>query len=283
MSMRISIATCCYDKDFKLIMNKDWLQKVFELFNNSFFERILIVNTGRTSEICSMAEALLNSAVVDRVCFTEDYIEQIRTAFSISDFKYTVSYRPLSVLRNNGIFEGLRYTKTFMFPQKGKLIRNGIFTKTYDCSGYLLGPLTAILNTRGDYVLYFTEDCAMRPSAEANTWIAEAISLMKMNPTYIAARPFDSDLDSEWIDKFNKIGDFREAFTFSDRMFLADVNRLKNEVDYNCKSQGNYPAYGGAGFEARIYNYMKKEGLRMLICEKAEYIHESSYYHVKKV
>ena len=47
---------------------------------------------------------------------------------------------------------------------------------------------------------------------------------------------------------------------------------------YNCTNCGKYPPYGGAGFEARVFNYMDKNDKRILISKNDNYIHEYNEY-----
>ncbi len=127
-------------------------------------------------------------------------------------------------------------------------------------------------------MLFFTEDCAIESECSDPKWIYEGIALLEKNKNYIAVRPYDSDLDDNWSEGLKRSDSFLEAYTFTDRMFLANVNRLKS-IDYNCESTNQYPAYGGAGFEARVYNYMRANDLRMLVSPNERYVHESCYYH----
>ena len=126
-------------------------------------------------------------------------------------------------------------------------------------------------------MLFFTEDCAMESECSDSSWINNGIEHLEKNRRFIAVRPYDSDLDDLWYKDMNQFERFREAYMFTDRMFLAEVKRLKS-IDYNCQSSYNYPAYGEYGFEARVYNYMRANDLRMLVSQDAQYIHESVFY-----
>ena len=108
-------------------------------------------------------------------------------------------------------------------------------------------------------------------------WINKSISILETDKSYIAARPIDDDLDALWLNKYEQIDDFYVAYTFTDRMFLTNVNSLSS-ADFNINTLNFYPLYGKSGFESKVFNYMNKSQLKKLIAKDSKYIHEYSEY-----
>lgn len=165
------------------------------------------------------------------------------------------------------------YNFYFVKKRNGKFI--SLTQKQYDCYNYSIGPLSAICKAKSDYLLYFTEDCIF--DGKSARWIDNGIDLINRNQQFIAARPMDNDLDNDFIPEYETINDFYIGYMFTDRMFLGDLSVFRT-IDYNCQDQGKYPPYGGAGFEARVFNYMNKFDKRIVISSKDSYLHEYEEY-----
>ena len=82
----VSVATCCYEKDYKTVMEGNWLNMIFSRFNCEFVERILVVNTDETEEIRCLSQRLLEDSVVDNIYYCGEFAERIKKAFRINNF-----------------------------------------------------------------------------------------------------------------------------------------------------------------------------------------------------
>lgn len=274
MSRKITVATCCYENDIDFILKHKNVGNLFDTFSYPFYEKLLIINVNKKDEwMKECAEQCVKEGIIDNFYFTADYKSSVMKCFDIENFDYIAKLKLLDE-ENNSPIEILKRAYRFYFPHRAHKMF-GLFKIKYDCTGYALGILSAIYFAKGDYLLYFTEDCIM---ADQNQWIDEGIELMDENSQYFAARPYNHNLDDNWYKNWELDRNYYIRSIFTDQMFLSSVKRLR-EVDYNAKDTGIYPVYGGAGFEARIYNYMSSQNLRMIIHRNAKYEHEYAGYN----
>lgn len=269
---KISICTCCYEKDWNVILSKGFLDEVFRSFSCVFFEKLLIINAPKEKRIISMAERVKTDGSIDQYYFTSDLKDEVLRYFKINNFLYNEKLIIYSKTRKSipkNIYK-------FYFSQKGNYRYISPIKKEFDCFNYSIGPLCAIFVSKSDYLLYFTEDCIPNKDNRVD-WIEKGIDIMEKNSKYISVRPIDWDLDEEWIDKCESISDFYEAYTFTDRMFLSKLDVLRN-IDYSILVDNCYPPYGRTGFESRVFNYMKKNDLRMLVSKNNSFLHEYPKY-----
>lgn len=274
MKKTITVATACYDKDWNVILSTGYLAKIFGRFNYSFDKKLLIINAmSNREEITKAALREVSLGNLDEFYFTEDLKDEVMKSFRIKDFIYTDKF---SVFKKGFDVSLVKRFYHFYFRKKGKSKIVSLREKQYDCYNYSISPLCAIYKATTDYLLYFTEDCAMAENNEEK-WIENGISIIEDDNSFIAARPIDEDLDRNYYDEYESINDFYISYMFTDRMFLAKVSNLK-EIDFNCEDQKKYPPYGGAGFEAKVYNYMVTNNKFMLISQNEKYIHEHDEY-----
>lgn len=276
MKNTVTVATCCYDKDWKVVLSPDYLSKQFANFDYEFDEKLLIINTvNERDEITERAALLCASGDIDAFYFTDDFKSQFFEKFKVADFKYK---HKLNLFKNNSGNNPIAILKKlyhFYIKKKGQYKFTSLTEKEFDCSAYALGPLCAILNAKSDFLLYFTEDCSFQKNQ--SDWINSGITMLNANNEYLSARPIDDDLDSNYIDIYPKLDEFYICHMFTDRMFLANTSSLSN-VDFNSEDSGKYPPYGGAGFEAKVFNYMNQNNKKILISQNCKYIHEYDEY-----
>ena len=272
MKKTITVATACYDKDWKLILSDGYLKKVFDRYNYNFDKRFLLINTtSNREEITQKALREVSLGNIDEFYFTEDLRQEVLDYFSIKDFNYIDSF---SFKKNNNISVLKRFYH-FYISKKGKSKLISLRKRKYDCIDYSISPLCAIYKSQTDCILYFTEDCTMSDNSSA-AWIEKAVDLLDKDD-YLAARPIDLDLDTNWLDTYDIDDGFYISYMFTDRMFLSKIDDLKR-INFNCEDKKQYPPYGGAGFEARVYNYMAENNKFMLISKNEKYIHEYDEY-----
>jgi hypothetical protein len=275
---KITVATCCYDKDWKLIFSEGYLKKVFSRFKYQFNEKIVIINTDNNrNEIIQVANREKSNGNIDNYFFASDLKKEVLDFFNIEDFLYVEKFKLLKKEYKKNIFvSSLKNFYHFYFSKKGCSKFVGINKKVYDCINYSIGPLCAILKSTSDYLLYFTEDCLMDENTDP-IWIDKSIELINSNDQFFSSRPIDDDLDGAYFREYGIIDDFYICYPFTDRMFLSSVEKLRS-INFNCENAGIYPPYGGAGFEARVYNYMRANDKKILISKKDKYIHEYDVY-----
>ena len=270
---RITVATNCYEKDVYYLLECRGIKKAFEAFNYEFYEKLLTISTAeKTPKMVKLAEECVKEGIIDSYYFVCEHRTDIIEHFKINSFKRT-SKLNLSV--KLGLIKNLKNIYHFYFPKTGKSKLISINEREYDGEGYSLGPLAAIYFAKGDYLLYFTEDCIQ---SEGDGWIDPAIYLLDNNPQFLCARPFNDNLDLNWYKNWEVIEGFYIRFVFTDHMFLAPVSNLAN-ADYNCVYEKNfYPIYGGSCFEGKIFNYMQKSKQTILVSTTCKYIHEYDDY-----
>lgn len=237
---KITVATNCYERDVYYLLECRGLKGAFESFNYRFYERILIISTAKKSpEIVRLAEACVSEKIIDSFYFTCEHRADIIDYFKIKNFKKTIK---LSLSLEQGLQKNLKKIYHFYFPKTGRSKLINLLEREYDGEGYSLGPLAAIYFAKGDYLLYFTEDCIQ---SEGDGWIDPAVCLLDDNPQFLCARPFNDCLDLDWYKNWEIKGGFYIRFVFTDQMFLAPVTNLVN-VDYNYSYENTlYPVYGG--------------------------------------
>lgn len=274
MKKSVTVATACYERDWRLILSEGYLSRVFSGFNYQFDRKILIINTTQNKdEITKAALREVSLGNIDDFYFTEELKDEVMRYFRIKDFIYTDVF---SLFKKGFDVSLIKRFYHFYFRKKGKSKIVSLRKKQYDCYDYSISPLCAIYKADSDYLLYFTEDCAMAENSNGR-WIEDAVSILDNDQRIIAGRPIDEDLDANYFDEYDNIDNFYVSYMFTDRMFLANVNAMK-KVDYNCEDQRKYPPYGGAGFEARVYNYMATNNKFMIISHNERFIHEDEQY-----
>ena len=274
---RITVATNCYEKDVYYLLERRGLKDAFDAFNYKFYERILIINTAEKSpEIVRLADECVSNGIIDAYYFPCEHRSEIIDYFKIKSFKKIVKLR-LSITQ--GLLKNLKKIYHFYFPQIGKSKLINLMKREYDGEGYSMGPLSAIYFAKGDYILYFTEDCIQ---SEGDDWIDPAVRLLTDNPQFLCARPFNDCLDLDWYKNWEIKDGFYIRFIFTDQMFLAPRSNLVN-VDYNYYYENTlYPVYGGDLFEAKIFNYMQKSKQTILVSTSCKYIHDYAEYRKYK-
>ena len=279
MKHSVTIATCCYDRDWRIILEPQYLSKQFAKFRYAFAEKILIINTDKDREdITAAAKALCRSGDIDHFYFATDFKDVFRETYQLSDFLYPHRLFPLANMHQNRFLSLLKNLYHFYIKKKGNYRFVSPTEKIFDCSAYALGPLCALYNSTSDYLLYFTEDCSIEE--EGDEWIDSGIEALEQHSDYIAVRPTDDDLDERYRTVFHYLDRFWIGYMFTDRMFLTNINTMSH-IDFNAAPTGNYPPYGGAGFEAKVFYYMKKAKLKILIHPHRKYVHEHKDYMEK--
>ena len=274
---RITVATNCYEKDIYYLLERKGIKRALEAFNYTFYERLLIINTKeKDKEVVKLAQECVREKIIDSYFFVCEYRDEIVNYFKIDSFKKTIKLR---ISLNEGLQKSLKNIYHFYFPKIGKSKLSSPLKRVYDAEGYSIGPLAAIYFAKGDFLLYFTEDCIQ---SEGDDWIDPAVRLLTANPQFLCARPFNDCLDLDWYKNWEIKDGFYIRFVFTDQMFLAPVQNLVS-VDYNYPYENTlYPAYGANGFESKIFNYMQKSKQTILVSKNCKYIHDYADYRKYK-
>ena len=276
MEKQITIATSCYDRDWHIILSEGYIKNLYEKFNYAFDKRVLILNTSDVyrEEVSAAAMREVSLGNIDEFYFTSDIKKKVLNFFNIKDFLYVDKFK---ITKKDTPISIAKRFYHFYIKRKGNSKLLSLTQKQYDCINYSISPLCAIYTANTDYLLYFTEDCAMKPNSNSQ-WITEGVSLMENNKHYIAARPIDIDLDSNWFKEYKTIDNFYITSMFTDRMFLVNADIIKH-IDFNCENKNNsYPVYGRNGFESRVFNFMTKNQSYILISKNETYVHECDEY-----
>ncbi|PSL23693.1 hypothetical protein [Chitinophaga ginsengisoli] len=233
----VSFFTVCYEGDWERILKENRLERIIRQCNYHFFEKGLIINNVKDRSLVERyAEEAVKKGIIDVYFFSEDYSDKILSEFSIKRSSFRLDF--------------------------------------YDGYYYSIGPLTAVYNAKGKYLLYFTGDCLIE--THSVPWISESIERMEADKQIFVASARGADTEPEC--NHHAIGeDESYIYTngFSDQCFLVETRRLRDKIynHYHYYTE-RYPIYGGDLFERRVNGYMCGNQLSRIVKKGAFYSHE---------
>jgi hypothetical protein len=240
----VSFFTNCYENDWERVLIENRLETMIKRCNYDFFERVLIINNVKDrTKVEQYAIEAVSKNIIDAYYFSEDHSEKILSAFSITRDSFVLDF--------------------------------------YDGYWYSMGPLSAVYFCKGKYLLYFTCDCIMDPTATSSHWIGESIKELRKNRSIFVANPFWNDnIVESRHDNFKEENNFIHVSAFSDQCFLVENNRLYGDIynTYHYASE-KYPIYAGNLFEKRVYSYMCNNRFTRITRNDVYYIHERLLNH----
>ena len=136
----------------------------------------------------------------------------------------------------------------------------------------MLGPLAAIREAKGDYLLYMTGDVYLKRPVN---WIGKAIRCMEKNPRFkVANLTWNDNYREAQEESYRRTWNFFVADKgFSDQMFLVRTADFRGPIYDEIRADGaHYPR--GDVWEKRVFSYMKNHGWERIIYKRGSYTHE---------
>ena len=241
----VSFATCCWERDWRLILlDPDYL-KVKQIENHvfPFFERVLIINNVKDlAAVKEAAQAKVDEGVLSRFVAAEEIASEMLSFFRLqrSDFR---PVRDAFGVNSDWIY--------------------------YNA----LGPLSAIYVCKADYLLYLTGDVRLDQKID---WLGKSLRKMEKNPRYkVANLAWNGRYDEAKKESYKKEGDFFAAKQgFSDQMFLVKRADFRQPIYGEIRvDSAHYPR--GDVFEKRVFSYMKNRDWERITYRHGSYIHEN--------
>lgn len=256
----ITLASNCYEKNYKLITSDCWINKMF-LKDNSFirYRNLLVSNINDRNPVIERLDRLIHNGIIDSFYFSYDYLDEIEKAFlncNRDSFYRTPSKR-----------EWLSH-----------LIRGDVLKTSYDGLLYSISQITAILTCKSRYLLFITEDVTLDDKTLAD-WVTKAIKLMEIDSNILVANPlWNNAINEASREAIREDDDFWYSYGFSDQCCLLDVKKIMSIPNIfgekNKETEVFYPYYAGNHFERRIAAYMRNHGLYRIIYKHASYDHK---------
>jgi len=232
----VSFFTVCYEKDWEKILKENRIGTMISNCNFPFNEKVLIINNVNDRQLVERyAKEAVHNQIIDKYYFSEDFSEQLLSAFSIK--------------------------------------RKSFILDTFDGYWYSIGPLSAVYCCQSKYLLYLTGDCDIPLSN--SPWIDDAIELFKSNSSILIANPvWDNKIEEALAESFDEDSKWYYGNGCSDQCFLVEKDRLYGNVyNYYHRLSERYPMYGGNIFERRIFSYMCSNNLQRITRKDVYYTH----------
>ncbi len=240
---KVTFATSCYEKDYKVILEDETYLKKRLIDPNSynFSEKIIIINNVDDEKRAeAAAEKLVKKGVIDKFYLASTLEKEMLFFFKLkrSDFK-AIEKR---------------------FSDEDVFFNSRAF-------------LTSIYVAQGDYLLHNTEDTYLKKKIN---WIDKAIDMMQMHDDYkVANLVWNERIDEVKKESFKKEKDFYIAdASFSDQQFLVNLDDFKKPIYSEIIDDSSHYPWGGI-FEKRVFSFMKNQGWKRIIFESGSYSHKS--------
>lgn len=235
----MSFATTCWEKDWRLILlDPDYL-RVRQIAHHQFpfVERLLIINNvDDLALVKAAAQTLIDEGVLTR------YVVADGTVLSYFGLRRE-DFKPDEGIKADWVY--------------------------YNA----LGPLTAIYEAKGDYLLYLTGDVRLDAPCD---WIAKALKFMEKRPEVrVAGLTWNGKYNEAKKESYRKTWNFYVAKEgFSDQLFLVRQKDFRAPIYGEIRDDSHHFPRGDV-FEKRCFSYMKNRGWERIIYRRGSYIHEN--------
>lgn len=136
-----------------------------------------------------------------------------------------------------------------------------------------LGPLSAIYQAKGEYLLYLTGDVFLKKPVR---WIYRATRYMEKNSIVKVANLAWNNRDDEVKkESYRRTWNFWVAKEgFSDQMFLVRTKDFQAPIYGEIREDSHHYPRGDV-FEKRVFSTMKNRGWERIIFRRGSYTHEN--------
>ena len=145
--------------------------------------------------------------------------------------------------------------------------------------------LVGLYLSKTDYLIHFTSDSYIEEKPQV-PWIAEAITKMEADASYVCATPcwnighgahsLKSVRAAARSEAITEDDTWFAGFGFSDNCYLVPTKLFKQQIygEYN-KASDRYPEYAGECFEKRVDSYMRNHNLLRIVNKNVWYSHDN--------
>jgi hypothetical protein len=258
----ITIATNCYELDYRVVLNLAYGKKLFHTSNDIFTNRMLTINNvNNLEDIKEMANKAIEEGLISQYYFCSEVGNDIMSTYTGCEResfvqKYPVKRCVLYALRNKRKYK-----------------------RKFDGINYSLPMMCAIEKCKTRWLVWCTED-VLFPDETVREWITKSIEVMKTNEKILVANPlWNGDNRCAEEESVYQDENFWYSYAFSDQCFLIDVQRARKiksiYSERNDYSEKVFPMKGGNDFEKRINAYMRNHDLQRITYKHVSYTHES--------
>ncbi len=239
----VTIATSCWEKDWRYVLQGKSLQENIEKHQFAFSERLLVINNVlNQEEVWKKAEELEKKQILTKIVSSQKKEKEVLSFFSLTKEEFLA----------NDTREEYQVDNEWIFYNS-------------------LAPLTAIYFCKTPYLLYFTPDAYLKKPL---SWIEKALFLLEKDKTYKVANPLwnerKREAKKESLQK--KRGFWVSKEGFSDQMFLVKTEDFQKPI-YSEVGECTKKFPRGEVFEKRVYIHLKNQGYKRLIFSKGSYYH----------
>lgn len=259
---KITIASNCYEMDYKVVLSKKYLSMLLHSNNPIFETRIMTLN-----DINNIDEAryILQTRKTD--CNLTNYYVVAEECDDVMNYYDGCSRE--SFIQKYPLIKSIKYS----IKNRKK------FKREFDGYNFSLPVMTAIKNCKTRWLLWCDED-ALFEDHDAQEWINKSIELMKNRPDVLVANPiWNNEYESAKNQAISEDEFFLYSNGFSIQCFLIDLEKIMNNKkiysEKNTLSEITYPVYGGNCFEKRINAYMLNHHFTRATYKLCSYHHES--------
>jgi hypothetical protein len=216
--MILTIETKCYEKDWKIILTKSRLTKVFKRCDFKNAKRVVFINNVTSRDKVEKRVSKLKSKnIIDQYYFVEDYELEVLKFFNLKRENFT----------------------------------SGYYYSIQELTGIYLCDTPYLLHFAGDSIL-------RKVGCHENWIESAIEIMNEENDFIVANASWDSTFKEPELEAFRKIDDFYIGQGFSDQCYLIKTADFKKPIyDLKHTESERYPKYGGELFEKRVDSYMR--------------------------
>ena len=243
----VTFATSCWENDWKMILQGDYLaDKQINPHGTAFERRILIINNVRDpKKVSEAAQKKVEQEVLSDFYLSQEKDKEIMEFFCLKreDFKAGPDAHLYPGVNNDWVYFNA------------------------------LAPLAAIYYCRTDYLLYLTGDSYLTDKV---VWIPAAINQMEKKPKFkVANLTWNLNYKEAKKESYREDKDFYIAKEgFSDQFFLVKTEEFQKPIYGEIRKDSSHFPRGDV-FERRVYSYLKNRGFLRLTYKHGSYLHES--------
>lgn len=237
----VAFATTCWEKDWRIVLERSYLEKMIFFHRYPFSEVILIINN--VENAAQVYEKALEQNVFTKIVFSQAIEEKVFSFFSLEKGDFRMG-------EDATMYENV--TPSWIY---------------YNA----LGPLSALFALESDYLLYVTGDVWLE---EPLSWIDRALSIMERSSTVkVANLTWNGRYDEAKKEAYRKSRHFFFSKKgFSDQMFLVKREDFQKPIYSEIREDSQHFPRGDV-FEKRVYSYLLNRGFERITFRRGSYIH----------
>lgn len=229
-SIKVTLETKCWEKDWEMILCTDRLQMLSQNNHFPFAERVLMINNVQDyRRVCAYAERAIQRGWITDYIVVKDYATQALEYFELS---------------TDSLGEGYFYSIAELVS---------IFLCKTDYLLHYAGDTMPQVRNR-----WLSE---IRRHIRGN-WVSKAIRYIDSEPRVkVANLTWNGNYRAARDESVFVSEDFYVGFGFSDQCYLIRVDDFRAPI-YNemHPASRRYPHYGGESFEKRVDSWMRNYG-----------------------